>query len=108
MFAIPVFSRFTKPQKEAYYGSLMAQQISQTLNAVSECWDHPFSENQCCWTSGPKVIIQANIKQSLHLKSIKFYCVVVLNLKNLISGQPTIGDYDIKDLASNGGSEKIT
>ncbi len=26
----------------------MARQISQTLNAVSECWNHPFSENQCC------------------------------------------------------------
>ena len=26
----------------------MARQISQTLNAVFECWDHPLLENQCC------------------------------------------------------------
>ena len=28
----------------------MARQISQTLNAVFECWDHSLLKNQCCGT----------------------------------------------------------
>ncbi len=40
-----MYSRLASPQKEAFYGCLIRRKISQTINAESECWDHPFLKN---------------------------------------------------------------
>ena len=63
----------------------MARQISQNLNAVSECGDHPFSENHWFSKWGCLSI------QKLHSKSVVF--AVPLNSQNSIRGQPAILNY---------------
>ncbi len=76
-----LLSRLPNPQKEACQGSLIQHQISQTFNAESECWDHPFLENRCC----------GEVPWSDLGAAIDIPCYFKANLKGLILSQNNMG-----------------
>ncbi len=75
------YSQLANPQKEAYDGSLIRRQISQTFNAESKCWDHPFL---FLWPIGT----WAHSRQIIW-RNFNDHAFVVLISPNWVPGQPT-------------------